>query len=416
MRLEDDRSNYLKIEDAARLLGVSRRWVYRRIWKGELPASKVGGLYFIRPEDLQALIAQGQTAISGETFDLETGLTSIKCGYCFRLLTTDQQIGEVCETTGCERLICTRCLSEGLQHCVQHAPSSEQKWEQAVERHQRGELPLLVRASTARLRELNYLNRIQTRLARINSLIHPLSGEVLTIQDWDACLEQEDERAEVMQLLGRVVLDNDMFARVPLNASLRYRIAPQKKQKGLPLDISAQVLSRLPVMLRDDFDTQPLYGDDLTPWLVQLSEQAQHSQTIHLAVLASTTGWDTTARNIVLGEVGRPRGTAYSHRLLLIYLFDLESGELFYNLQDDRLRRYAVLFAPLLPSEEIEEVIGDIEKQLLAYESLTLEYAAEILPYTRSLLQQAFERMVATSRYTLTDVPGLGLTIVRKTS
>lgn len=114
--------------------------------------------------------------------------------------------------------------------------------------------------------------------------------------------------------------------------------------------------------------------------------------------------------------MGRPRGTAYAHRLLLIYLFDLESGELLYNLQDDRLRRYAVLFAPLLPSEEIEEVIGDIEKQLLAYESLTLEYAAEILPYTRSLLQQAFERMVATSRYTLTDVPGLGLTIVRKTS
>lgn len=50
----------LKIADAARLLGVNRRTIYRRIWNGELPASKVGGLYFIRRTDLEDLLTPKQ--------------------------------------------------------------------------------------------------------------------------------------------------------------------------------------------------------------------------------------------------------------------------------------------------------------------------------------------------------------------
>ena len=47
-----------RIKEVAELLGVSTRTVYRRIWSNELPAVKIGGLYYIRQSDLDKTIQQ----------------------------------------------------------------------------------------------------------------------------------------------------------------------------------------------------------------------------------------------------------------------------------------------------------------------------------------------------------------------
>ena len=130
-----------------------------------------------------------------------------------------------------------------------------------------------------------------------------------------------------------------------------------------------------------------------------------------MVVLASTTGWDDSARMLI---EGRGRGTAFSHPSILVYLFDLERNDQVYNPEDESARRYAELFIPLLPEEELEEVTHAVEKELLFHESLTLVYAAEKLPYSEKLLQQAFNKMAATGRYNLTQVEGLGTAILRQ--
>ncbi len=166
---KDDPSQYLKIDEAARLLGVSRRWVYRRIWSGELPANKVGGLYFIPRQALQAMLSGERTFIE-DNQPRVIDSTQIKCGSCYRLLESDAQIGDVCKSEGCDELICSQCQGEGVEYCARHSPTREQKWETALHNHQQGELPLLLKSSTARLRELNFLNRTQMRLESIRSL------------------------------------------------------------------------------------------------------------------------------------------------------------------------------------------------------------------------------------------------------
>ena len=50
-----------RIKEVAELLGVSTRTVYRRIWSNELPAVKIGGLYYIRQADLNKTIQQSPT-------------------------------------------------------------------------------------------------------------------------------------------------------------------------------------------------------------------------------------------------------------------------------------------------------------------------------------------------------------------
>jgi len=58
---EKDKLN--RIKEVAELLGVSTRTVYRRIWANELPALKIGGLYYIRQSDLEKTIAENNQDI-----------------------------------------------------------------------------------------------------------------------------------------------------------------------------------------------------------------------------------------------------------------------------------------------------------------------------------------------------------------
>lgn len=405
----DDKTNsdFLKIPEAARYLGVTRRWVYRRIWSGDLPASKVGGLYFIQRQDIDALLEQGKL---GGTMKEEVKENLLKCGHCFRLLESDTLIGDVCQAENCEQLICTQCLVDGNRFCVEHLPDKDQLWEGALEDFRQGRIPLLVKASQARLREVNFIQRFQTRLSSISTLRHPLTDEMLAVSDWEALLEGGDEQAEVMRLMNKAVLEAEWLAKVPLNVFARYRLPLIKKQRGAPVAVLACTFSSLAEMLQKGFATRPLSADDLTSRLLRLGEEAQRAQTMTLALLAATTGWDASARDLVQG-VGA--GTAFAHRWMLIYLYDMETRQIIYNRQDSRLRGFAEIFTPLLPSEEVEEVIAAVEKEMGIYESLTMDHALRAFSYSQSVLKKAFEQMASSGRYALTEVPNLGMAIIR---
>jgi len=400
-------SDFLKINEAARYLGVSARTVYRRVWSKELPAAKIGGLYFIRKSDLDSLVAQGMN------FEVPSlgGRQQLKCGACLRLLKSDEQIAEVCRCEGCDELICTQCWSEGINTCARHAPSRQESWEDAVRQRQRGELSYLLKSSTARLREINYLNRVQSRLARFSTLIHPLSGAAINIENWDSLFEMGDERTLVMRLMGRVALEVETLAQVPLNTWLRCPLPPSKNRVDLPVEIRIQAVSRLLPNVRDGYETCSLGSEELLPWLNRIPELAL--QSFVFLVLAAPSGWDASARQVIQGRAAGS-GDAYAHRLALPYLFDIENGELIFNNGDERARRYAELFSPQMFSEEVEEAIRAVEKELVLYESLTLEYAGQILPYSREVLKKAFEGLAKTGRYALVEVSELGLAIVRQ--
>ena len=403
-------SDLLKIPEAAQYLNVTRRWIYRRIWSGDLPASKVGGLYFIRRQDIDSLLEQGKPGGTGR-LDPEALQSVLKCGHCFRLLENDALIGEVCQAENCEQLICTQCVAEGNHFCVEHEPNKEQLWEQALEEFRQGRIPLLVKASQARLREVNFIQRFQARLNGIGTMQHPITEELLPVSNWDAYLEQGDEQAEVMRLMNKVVLEADWLAKVPLNAWARYDLPAGKKQRGGPVAVLARTFSPLAEMLQKGFATRALSAEELTARLLSLGEEAQRSQTVTLALLASTTGWDDPARELVQGKEA---GTAFAHRWMLAYLYDMETRQIIYNRQDSRLRGFAEMFTPLLPSEEVDEVMAALEKEMGFYDSLTMQHVLEVFPYPESMVKKAFEQMVSSGRFALMEIPNLGTAIVRK--
>ena len=411
----DKSPELLKIKDVAEMLGVSRRTVYRRIWTGELPAAKIGGLYYIKRKDLEDLLEPG--SVSGSlTVSLspsDQGSVARKCGSCLRLLKTPDQVSGTCEESGCEIPICQECAAQGDAHCRAHGKTTGAKLAQAQAALAEGSIPLLVDGGGARLAEVNYLNRISGRLAHIDTLLHPQTGEAITIQDWESLRTQGDQRAKVLRTQGKILLDSQEAAKTPMNAWLLYRIPEIEKTQQAPLDIFIQVLSRVEVMARDGFDTQPLSDHDLRPYLLSLNEEMAAQAPFRIAVLAGTTGWDGSARALIQGNASGQPATAFVHENMLIYLYDLVSDEIIFNQQDGRPAQYATLFTPLLLAEEAESAQAAIRDALLesGHSSLTLIHACKILPYPEHVIHEAFKKLDASRHYRLVELDDLGIAI-----
>ena len=399
-------SDLLRLSEAARYLGVSRRWLYRRIWSGELPASKVGGLYFIRKSDLDALVTPARATASAR-MEAEPRISPepLKCGYCFRLLTSDTQIGDVCQTPDCEAILCADCWARGIRHCVQHQPDREERWRAAVQKYRQGELPVLLRSEQARFRELTFLERIRLRLAQITDVRHPLGDAVLSISDWSRLEHYEDDRGILMDLLGTVALDAETLARYPLNARLRYTLPASRRKKKDPLPpfvLDIRVLSHLETMVREGFDTAPFSALALQTLLSRLVAETESRSEARLVLLAATTGWDDDARKLLTGD---GKATSFLHQRLLVYLYDMERGQMIYNPLDARLARYAEMLRPALPAERAVEAAQALERLMARYDSLTLDEALESLPYSEEVLRLAFERLADEGGFALITLP-----------
>lgn len=403
-------SEYMKISEAASFLGVAERWVYRRVATGELPASKVGGLYFINRKDLQDLLDSSRvTPKTSEEFESDSPLPRLKCGFCYRIIKSDDEIGGVCEREGCLELICNKCWKLNIHTCVQHSPNREQRLLKAQQQKEAGEIPILVKSGEARLAETTFLNRIHAHLSSFTTLIHPSSGEVINIPSWDQILETGDQRAELMHLLGKVVLDSTTTAQQPLNAWHHY-LTKAKNKKTNPLEVHIQVLSHMETMVRDGFDIQPLLASELAEWIEKVIEQPSKSGNFRLVLLASATGWDASARQVITGS----GGYAYSHRLALVYLFDMDKRELIFNTSDDRARRYSELFKPVLSSEELGNVIQAIKEIMNTRDSLTLVDAVNKLAYAPEQIKSAFDALAQSESYVILDIEDFGKTLVNK--
>lgn len=400
----NEKDKLYRIKEVAELLGVSTRTVYRRIWANQLPAVKIGGLYYIRQADLDKTITQNSQEFSKPE---SVSPKIVKCGSCLKILRKPEQISQRCNSAGCLEVICTDCLSKGKNKCRAHQSLTDPI---ALRQPPDQEGPVKVRASQARLREINYLNRLRSRIRQIESLAHPNSGILLPIPNWEEILKTGDERVTVLRLKGKVLLDTRETSEQPLNTWLQYIYKPAKGELAEPLIIEIRVLSRLEVMVATGMDTYPLDEQDLEQVLVQASDSLPDDGTFKLLVLASSTGWTQAAREIITGSATQ---SSFSQDNLLVYLFDMQSNSLTYPLKDIRSVQYAELFNPVLISEEALDVELEIENLLLekGHSSLTLFNAAKELPFSELVIIETFKRMAAKGTYRLVEMEDIGLAI-----
>ncbi|GAB4496687.1 MAG: hypothetical protein OHK0052_07000 [Anaerolineales bacterium] len=391
--------DYLTIEEAAQYLRVSARTVYRRIWNGDLPAARFGGMYRISKQDLDDLL-QGKSLMRPK-FEDPAPAARLKCSQCYKLLdTTAQQQATTCAEPGCTALVCADCRKNNLAYCKTHTPTDTERWQRAQQRFARREIPVLVQNLQARLLERNYTQRMLIRLSQYESIQHPFANALLSVRNWDACLTLSEEREQMMHILNTPALQTDLLARNPRNTRLVFNL-PLPKGAHLPaLQIHIQVLSRLNAMLKDGFDTAPLNLEDINARIEALHQHAESEDFSAIVVFASVTGWDAQFCQRDLPKI--------LHRRILWFFYDMQTQQLHYQPHNvvPNAAGYAELLRPNLPEEELNTLLSELQNELLMANSLALSAALRAFPAVREpLMRQAFERLATSGKYTLIELP-----------
>jgi len=101
---------FMTLEDVADLLGVNYQLIYRLVRAGELPAIRLGRIYRVTQEDLDAYLANQKTAGGGAT-----------CEACGTTYKSAESVKESCEDCGAP--ICFDCWARvGTRLCRKCAP------------------------------------------------------------------------------------------------------------------------------------------------------------------------------------------------------------------------------------------------------------------------------------------------------
>ena len=455
-------TDFLGIKEAAEYLSVGYKTIYRLVRSGELPAGKIGGVYRIRKEDIDAYWARGagveppaavveQCQACGEPIasrDFVGGQCQIcgapickscwkldgarlcadhaeaekpaqetaapptlRCGHCARVIADWAHVAGRCGETDCDEPLCRVCREAGEQYCRAHAPTPNQKLERARERLARGEIAVLVPRGEAKRREINFISRFDRKILSIDALRNPVTGAVARVERWDACHETGDEAGRLMELLKVGFLDRQISDTMPFNLRSRYRVTDGKARKGEPaaLVIEARVVSHLEAHLRDGFDTRPMGVEELMPILNEALREAEASQTIHILGLASTSGWDQEARHYVASTRS---GDSFNHRLLLPCLIDLVDHALIVNPTDSRLESFASLFSLKLFEEDVADTVKYL-RDATWIESVTLSQVMQRLAVDERVAREAFGQLAGAEEYRVDEINGLGSVISR---
>lgn len=400
---------YLSIKDVAEHLSVEYKTVYRLVRQGEIPAAKVGGVYRIHRDDLDAYIQQQKRQVAPST-PSEVPKPLRKCGGCMRLLRDEHDVGGECAFEGCEIPICTTCWLESERYCISHRPSRTEKLKKAHEQLQKGDLSVVVTALQARQREKNYISRFDTKIQRITRIWHPLKGQIITpAHSWGQLHETADASEKLMQLLHTGFLEEDVEQGMPLNAISRYHI-PAEDEQGTGMVLESRVMGHMSTFVEDGFDAEPATSKDLAPVLDVVVEEAEKLNAVYLVGLASPTGWTSEAQSYVAkGDVG----STFHHQLVLPCLVDLDTLSVIYNTNDERLTRLVSLFEPRLPEEEVTRVIDYVERALMVSSGVSVQEMQAEMGIDESTIHKAFLRLVNKGSHRVEDIAGVGQVIVK---
>ncbi len=116
---------FLSIEDAAKLLDVDYKTIYKLVRSGEIPAARIGRVYRIKRADLDEFFERSKAAVQG-----------VECGSCGEFIHSVLGIGARCpgaptsSTSGsahkgageiCGAPLCMRCVKvKEVRRCKEH--------------------------------------------------------------------------------------------------------------------------------------------------------------------------------------------------------------------------------------------------------------------------------------------------------
>lgn len=111
---------FLTIQDVAELFDLDYKSVYRLVLSGQLPAAKIGGVYRIRREDLDAFFERQKLAVR-PTRGAVPVLEPTSCARCNKAFRVPSMVAGKCQKDGCDAPLCTVCWAKKDERfCLEH--------------------------------------------------------------------------------------------------------------------------------------------------------------------------------------------------------------------------------------------------------------------------------------------------------
>ena len=410
---------FLSLKEMAQYLGMGYKAVWRLVLAGDLPASKVGGVYRIRKEDAENFLEKQKVPLSGTVTKSPLGFRETSqedslfqkspgtsCARCLRLIKTVEMVGGECQDSLCDSILCRVCwANERDRYCVDHKPSHEAKLEEVRQFMESGEIDVLVMSEQAYLREIGFISRFDQKIRQMNNLRSPVDGSKIRNPSWDDIHQEYTDDHEVTQLRELVKAPSSTS---PRNVWSGYHFSKGKKNKNGGFVIATKVFSHLHAYNENGFDTNPVTRGELA-WLLQgLVERARSSHSLYIVGIASPTGWDTEAKESISGEGGE---RSFSDLNLVPCLIDLQSTQLIYYAHDNRLKPFIHLFLGEFEDETVERVLSFVRNRLQEIDPLTSIAVTKEIGSDREVVKEAFERLNAEGGFTVVKIDKTGLAI-----
>lgn len=188
----------------------------------------------------------------------------------------------------------------------------------------------------ARQMEVNFINWFSERVAEVDVLRHPTTGELIHTEDWKQVEEVVEDREALMQVLQTAYLDRRTLATTPRNTVVRYRLAGKT-----PLVIEARFVAHLDTLCHAEEDERPASLEDLLVEIDAYEMQHRTTRAVYVVGLASPTGWEEGAC-LYIG--GGDVGDRYHNWGVRFVLIDLGGGGVWYNQEDPVTSGFAGLF------------------------------------------------------------------------
>ncbi len=368
---------FYSVREAADYLQVDYKVVYRLVKEGKLPSSRVGWQFRITQEDLNAYL----NAERAKQESLAQNLRTQQMANAASAPATAAATPPTASSEGAASQPPTRTDAAGA------APSEP------------------ITKIRARQIEQNFINRFQEKVESVETIRHPVTGQLLPVRNWKETVTVEEDRAALMQAMNSAFLDRKTLATTPRNVRCRYTLAVEP-----PFAIEARVLAHLEAFCRHGADDQPATLEDLMVAIDEYEEELRQRKLTVVAGLASPTGWDAEAISYIANS---GRGNSYRNRNVMLILVDLRNEAVFCDEQDAVVRGFGGLYELATDLENIAMLRAQLLAELDGRSGLILADTAQALGVTPELLEEAARQLVGEGGYRLVPDKPDGLIMVK---
>jgi len=348
---------FYSIQEAAEILKVDYKVVYRLVKEGRIPSQRVGWQFRISQDDMNGYLKAERLKqnVVAETMRSASAAAGTGVG-----------------------------AGNAAPPRVDYAPPANGA---AAAGEEKGGAPAAKGVSRMRVRqmEMNFVNRFSEKVAQVDVLRHPLTRELVRVEDWKAIETLEEDREALMQALNTAFLDRRTLAVTPRNTVVRYTL-PGKA--GLVLE--GKLLAHLETLCRAGADDAPATLEDLLVEIDAYEARQRATRGVFIVGLASPTGWEQAA----LSYIGNPgRGDGYRNANVKFLLIDLLTGAVCYDEADAVAPGYAGLFAMATDQENVDTLTEQLRTAMEGRTGLMLSEYGQELGVSEELLLEAARRL-----------------------